>query len=308
MKQVAYAVIIAGFLIGAGLLLRLSLRRTSPAGPVRDKVPPALRPGDPDDVLESDRLLKVQRWGAVTSVLFAAFVAVYWLAEPGRMQAKTKRFEEISVERGNAYFHAGTKIVEGAQVEGVECSRCHGEGAVGGENEFIDPVSGISRLVKVPELATVFARYEKPPPGFLSTRAFVYETIERGRPGTDMPTWGNKFGGPLTEQQITDVVNYLMSIQKEIKITGANGQQIFAQFCSSCHGQSGTGGSGPAMVGGSEARQFPTIEDHLAFVKAGSKRDAPYGTSGRGTGAMPAWEGVLTAEQIRAVVEYERSL
>lgn len=62
------------------------------------------------------------------------------------------------------------------------------------------------------------------------------------------------------------------------------------------------------MTGGSETRQFPNIEDHIAFVAAGSSPGARYGTTGIGTGAMPAWKGSLTEAQIRAVVEYERTL
>ena len=126
-----------------------------------------------------------------------------------------------------------------------------------------------------------------------------------------MPTWGNEYGGPLTDQLIEDLVNYLESVQE----TGApqtegpvDGAAIFAQFCATCHGQGGAGGIGPRMIGGSEQRQFPNVEDHVAFVKAGSKPGAPYGTSGKGTGGMPPWSSQLSDAQIRAVVEYERTL
>jgi hypothetical protein len=42
---------------------------------------------------------------------------------------------------------------------------------------------------------------------------FVYETISKGRPGTPMPTWGLGYGGPMNDQQIEDVINFLISIQ-----------------------------------------------------------------------------------------------
>ena len=62
------------------------------------------------------------------------------------------------------------------------------------------------------------------------------------------------------------------------------------------------------MLGGSESLQFPNIDDHIAFVKAGSAKGTAYGMSGKGTGAMPGWGDILTEEQIRLVIEYERSL
>ena len=96
-----------------------------------EKVPAALRPGDPDDVLESDRLQKIQWLGAAMSIAFAAFIAVYWLQEAGRMRGKEDLFKEISVERGAAYFQDGESTVEGAAVLGLNCARCHGENLEG---------------------------------------------------------------------------------------------------------------------------------------------------------------------------------
>lgn len=283
-----------------------------------EKVPPALRPGDTDDVLEGERLIRISRWGVVMSLIFAVFIFVYWLAEPARQKAKAEQFEEEGVARGGYYYALAVDPETGrpppnavgrATGQPVECARCHGVDAEGGTNEYLDPNTGQKRTVQVPDLATVFARYEKPPPGYKDAETFIFETIERGRPGTDMPTWGNEFGGPLTQEQIKEIVMYIQDIQKPVEVAeGADGAQIFVQFCAPCHGQSGAGGSGPAMKGGSEQAQFPNIEDHIAFVKEGSKPGTPYGTSGQGTGAMPGWAGTLNDEQIRLVVEYERSL
>jgi hypothetical protein len=32
-----------------------------------------------------------------------------------------------------------------------------------------------------------------------------------------MPTWGVRYGGPMNDQQITDLVNYILSIQSDDK-------------------------------------------------------------------------------------------
>lgn len=70
------------------------------------------------------------------------------------------------------------------------------------------------------------------------------------------------------------------------------GQTVYERSCGSCHGGDGSGGFGPSLLGVSE-RLSP--EAHLAVVRNG--RNA----------RMPAWSGVLSDDEITAVVEYERS-
>lgn len=291
-----------------------------------EKVPAALRPGDTDDVLESDRLGSIIRWGAITTIALAIFLPTYWLQEAGERRSTEDEFIQHSVDRGRYYFAMREDPVTGnlppkgtghPAGEPFECARCHGSNLEGGTNEFVDPNTNERRTVAVPELKHVFARYEKPPAGYRDAREFIKTTIERGRTdgvlgvGYDMPTWGNEYGGPLTDQLIEDLVNYIESVQQtgtETTTGPVDGAAIFAQFCATCHGQGGAGGIGPRMIGGDEQRQFPNIEDHIAFVKAGSKPGVAYGTSGKGTGGMPPWGTQLNEAQIRAVVDYERSL
>jgi hypothetical protein len=45
----------------------------------------------------------------------------------------------------------------------------------------------------------------------------AWEAIQKGRPPSPMPTWGVRYGGPMNDQQITDIVNYLLSIQSDDK-------------------------------------------------------------------------------------------
>src|ERR671912_564360 len=47
--------------------------------------------------------------------------------------------------------------------------------------------------------------------------AVAWTAIQKGRPPTPMPTWGVRYGGPMNDQQITDLVNYLLSIQGDDK-------------------------------------------------------------------------------------------
>jgi mono/diheme cytochrome c family protein len=93
---------------------------------------------------------------------------------------------------------------------------------------------------------------------------------------------------------------------------------------------SGCGGSfGPSLCDGVTTRQFPDEADHVDFITNGSELGVGYGRTGQGDGMMPgfglrpaedplfwinggeardATPGMLTQDQITAIVEYEREL
>ncbi len=71
-----------------------------------------------------------------------------------------------------------------------------------------------------------------------------------------------------------------------------SGRDVYQQSCASCHGGNGEGSSGPSLVG---VAGRLTVDEHVAVVRDGR-------------GSMPAWDGNLTAEEIEAVVDYEREV
>jgi mono/diheme cytochrome c family protein len=90
-----------------------------------------------------------------------------------------------------------------------------------------------------------------------------------------------------------------------------------AYSCARCHtpgwswdepGVSGQGGLGPNLTGGRAGTVFPNEADMIAFIKNGSVLGAKYGIQGQGSGKMPGFGAMLTDEQIKAIVEYVRSL
>jgi mono/diheme cytochrome c family protein len=90
-----------------------------------------------------------------------------------------------------------------------------------------------------------------------------------------------------------------------------------AYSCARCHtqgwswgepGVAGQGAFGWNLTGGSTNATFANENDMIEFIRAGSQFGARYGIQGQGSGRMPGFGAMLTDEQIRAIVEYVRSL
>ena len=143
-------------------------------------------------------------------------------------------------------------------------------------------------------------------------------TIERGRPGTPMPAWGVAYGGPMTEQMVTDVIAYLKaefpanSEPPEELSDNATGQEIFEARCAVCHGEEGSGKEGDVWYQGmalwdgdvthlDEDLHYTTIVNGRRFAFMPAFGEAP-------AQGIPVPLYPLTEDQIRAVMEYERSL
>ena len=111
---------------------------------------------------------------------------------------------------------------------------------------------------------------------------------------------GSKFEGKAVS---VNTVNYV-----------ALGQQVYAgsAACLGCHGANGGGGVGPAFINGELYKTFPSCKDHIKWIQLGSSGwqsevGAEYGAEGKiSIGGMPAFQGKLSDEEIKAVVAFER--
>jgi mono/diheme cytochrome c family protein len=288
----------------------------------------------PDDVMEGPKLEKYLGAALIFSAVLAATLPAYWLLEPTRQNKMDKDFLADSVERGHLRFAvAGT--VPPSEVLNLECARCHGAKAEGGAATYLLQPTQPGELAKTvswtaPSLNDVLLRF---------SREEVTQIITYGRPGTPMPAWGLAGGGPLPDQPIEDLVNYLQSIQlspeeaqkrnteRAEQILKDNpgiseGQSLFMAMCARCHTKGwsygepqtmgGGGAFGPNLTGGVTLRQFPPlgggVAKHIEFVTNGSDFQKPYGTQGIGSGRMPGFGQLLTARQIEEIVIYERGL
>jgi mono/diheme cytochrome c family protein len=194
------AVVSAIFLFVALIMVISSAReKARAAGP---STPPSRRPGPTDEALEGPLLEKYQVAGVALTVFLAVLLPFLYLREPVRQRAAAEKELSESVRLGHATFEEF-------------CARCHGpEGEGGVVKRYITPgVEGAKPTdVAAPDLREIHSRHPDDDVG-----AVAWEAIQRGRPPTPMPTWGVRYGGPMNDQQITDLVNYLLSIQSDDK-------------------------------------------------------------------------------------------
>jgi mono/diheme cytochrome c family protein len=194
------AVVSAIFLFFALIMVVSSAReKARAAGP---STPPSRRPGPTDEALEGPLLEKYQVAGVALTVFLAVLLPFLYLREPVRQRAAAEKELSESVRLGHATFEEF-------------CARCHGpEGEGGVVKRYITPgVKGAKPTdVAAPDLREIHSRHPDD-----DVAAVAWEAIQRGRPPTPMPTWGVRYGGPMNDQQITDLVNYLLSIQSDDK-------------------------------------------------------------------------------------------
>ena len=318
--QQAIGGLVVAALIVAWLVYVLSTARRNPVPPGSEiELAPNRKPLPRDDELEGPRLDRVLQGAFVLIAILAVGLPLYWLREPGRQVGAERGFDIRSVQRGHSLFQPTDSPEHGAH---FGCATCHGSEGQGGVTRYtITDYLGRQRQVNwaAPALNDASLRFD---------REELRSILVYGRANTPMPAWGTAGGGPLNDQQIDDLVNYIYSLEldpeelkaKNLEEFGTDGAALFNGFCARCHTKgfsygepetTGGGAFGPSLLGGVTIRQFPDIQDMIDFVTSGSEYAKPYGVRGVGGnegGGMPGFGNMLTEEQIRAIVEYERGL
>lgn len=160
----------------------------------REGIAPNQAPGATDDALETRRLERIQQGAVLLSAFLAVGLAVYYLSETDRQHSFVDQFHEESVERGAELVGPGE----------ADCWSCHGPNGVGGVASYVEKRTGVNVSWSAPALDDLFFRYD---------RDIITYWVTYGRGNSPMPAWGTVGGGPMNEQQIFDIVNYLESIQ-----------------------------------------------------------------------------------------------
>ena len=129
--------------------------------------------------------------------LVALFFAVNVINEPNR--ADTARHHQTE-----------TFSKRGAEIFVNNCRNCHGLEGLGPEEGAFAPKLNTPAFLVLAE----DNKYGLPATSdgvAQGIRSFLTTTLECGRKGTIMPTWGEKYGGPLSDQQIS----YLVTLMTE---------------------------------------------------------------------------------------------
>lgn len=184
-------------------------------------------------------------------------------------------------------------ITKGSEIYDANCAVCHGS-------------DGQGRLGA--NLSGAFPS--------IDPSAFLHEIIAKGVQGSAMPAWSQQYGGPLTEEEVADVVAFVDSLSggrspmaptaTPLLVTPVptvpgstgdpgQGRVLFIENCAMCHGEQGQG-----RVGANLDKAFSSIAPQQ-FVRATVARGV------EGT-AMPAWSqangGPLSEVQIDDISAY----
>lgn len=145
-----------------------------------------------------------------------------------------------------------------------------------------------------------------PPRDFTSPQSAVELTAERirhaireGIPGTAMTAWKSR----LSEEQINAITEYVRSsfLRPATVATATEGAQIYADYCSVCHGDTGKG----AVWATSGLKPPPVDFTHPDIQsKLDRARMIKSVSYGRPETAMAGWKNRLSDEQIEIVVDY----
>lgn len=156
--------------------------------------------GPPTGALAMERkIIAIVAMVAAMALLFLG----YGFREPARqVQAQDDQLD-TSIDRGIDSF---TTL----------CFPCHGEKGQGA----VVPDSNPERLA--PPLNRNDLR-----PTDSDTRTkeydFIFKTIQRGRPGTPMPTWGQIDGGPLLDEQVNELALMILNGDRQVMYQGKLG-------------------------------------------------------------------------------------
>ena len=191
-----------------GGVLWITLRRR-PARP--PEIPPAMQPGPADEVLERSMFERLLGWNVLFVLFFAAWIPVLWLREPSQNIADELDLVTRAVHRGRQWFLPSSP----ENPTGFGCANCHGMNAEGGTTRFTTEAGELVPNFPVPPLRNVCGGPNTGHP-LIKSIDDIRNTIMQGRPGTPMPSWSVQFAGPMNDQQIEDLIRYLVSIQEGV--------------------------------------------------------------------------------------------
>ena len=205
---------------------------------------------------------------ALTLAIMVSF-QIYIFREPARIAADEAHDKSQAVDEGRSLF-------------GTYCITCHGK-----QGEGVDgpPLNDKQFLTDTNDQT-------------------IFSLISSGVPGTEMPAWNQSLGGPLTDQQVSQLVAFIRNWEPTAPDRHAEAQQgdpaqglvIYESTCVVCHGENGQG-TDRAVALNDPARLAQFDDEWYANTIA----------EGRPAKGMPTWGTVLSPQQIRDLVALLRA-
>src|SRR5438105_4496867 len=158
---------------------------------------PEAPPGPPTGALAMERkIIAIVAMIAAMALLFLG----YGFREPARQVVAQEAQLDTSIGRGINNF---TTL----------CFPCHGEKGQGAVVPDVTPLR-LAPPLNRPDL--------RPTEADLRTKEydFIFKTIQRGRPGTPMPTWGQIDGGSLLDEQINELTLMVLNGDRQVMYEG----------------------------------------------------------------------------------------
>ena len=309
---------------------------------------PNRKPYFDDETLEGKRLDRVLGMGVVLLAITVVILPVYWILEPSRQAGAQEAQDEIFVEWGSRLFAptadggfncAGCHGANGGGGVAAYNIADPATGEVRAVNWKAPALNTIFYRFSEEEVRFILV-YGRPfspmsPWGVagggpmneqqIDTLLAYLHSLQIDREGCaegedDVKTCAS--GHLPTDDQ--DAIGAAALKAVEDGDAETYGEALYnlsinsgAYSCARCHtpgwswdepGVSGQGGLGPNLTGGRAGTVFPNEADMIDFIKNGSVLGAKYGIQGQGSGKMPGFGAMLTDEQIKAIVEYVRSL
>ena len=213
-RSIGFVIAITVFVVAALFVLYRAIviltRKDDEVGSEID-LAPNRRPYYSDAELEGPKLDRSLLLGLLALTVCSVTLPLYWIGEPGRLAGAEVGFENRAVSRGEEAYAAS-------------CTNCHGANGQAGaaavtltddNGDFLAAVQWTA-----PALNTVFSRFDADEVRFI---------LNFGRNGV-MPAWGAPGGGPLTTQEIDNLVAYLQEIQLPLdEIEVAVGEGVSAR-------------------------------------------------------------------------------
>lgn len=129
----------------------------------------------------------------------------------------------------------------------------------------------------------------------------IYTTLKKGIRSNHKDTFVSEmpaFGELLSNKEIADVVDYVLSLSDKKVKSSSEGAKVFADNCAQCHGSDAKG-----------IKSFgaPNLSDAI-WLYGGERKDIYSQVTNPKHGVMPSWEGKLDNDTLRQLTIYVYSL